>query len=576
MKTYQGIGASAGYAIGSAFFYSTALPVIERKQSNFPQGEIARLTKSVEEVDHNLQQLEITTAAKIGEAEAEVFGAHRMFLSDPSFITEIQNAIKTNSITAECAVLEVGNNLKAAFEAMEDDYFRARAADIVDVSTQIIRNLLGINITGLDSFTSPVVVVADELNPSDTARMEPQNILGFITRKGGKASHAAILARSLGIPAVVGAGDDVLQITTDTPLLLDGSEGCVIADADETIVSEFLAKKRKFDQAMEASKTTAHQPAITLDGVRVEIVGNIGSNSDAERVIEYGGEGVGLLRTEFLFLDRKTPPTEAEQLAVYQQISNSLLGKPLIIRTLDIGGDKPLPYINLPLEDNPFLGVRGLRLCLQQQDIFIPQLRAILQASATCDVKIMFPMVTTLGEILQARQIVRQTSEQLTAEGKAVGSPSLGIMVEVPAAAVASDLLAREVDFFSIGTNDLTQYTLAADRGNPGVQHIADHFHPAVLRLIRLTINNAHRHGKWVGICGELAGELLAAPLLLGMHLDEFSMGSMAIPAVKNEIRQWSVPQAEAIVEQALNQPDAETVRAFLASHIKTKQDQPR
>lgn len=573
MKKYQGIGASAGYAMGKAFFYSTALPVIERKQTNFPQGEIARLNRSVEEVDGNLHQLEIRTAERIGEAEAEVFGAHRMFLSDPSYITEIQNVIHTNNVTAECAVQEVGNKLKAAFEGMEDDYFKARAADIVDVSSQIIRNLLGINLSGLDGLSSPVVVVADELNPSDTARMEPKYILGFITRKGGKASHAAILARSLGIPAVVGAGDEVLGIASETPLLLDGLNGCVIAEAEEAEEREFITKKREFDHAQQVSKSTAHHPAITTDGRRVEIVGNIGSNSDAERVLEFGGEGVGLLRTEFLFLDRKTPPTEAEQLKVYLQISKSLQGKPLIIRTLDVGGDKPLPYINLPREDNPFLGVRGLRLCLAQTDVFIPQLRAILQASATCDIKIMFPMVTTINEIHQASQLVEQTRQQLAAEGRPVGVPSLGIMVEVPAAAVASDLFAREVDFFSIGTNDLTQYTLAADRGNPGVQQIADHFHPAVLRLIQLTINNAHRHGKWVGICGELAGELLAAPLLLGMRLDEFSMGSMAIPAVKNEIRHWSMAEAENLVEQTLNQPDAASVRAFLAGVIRTKQE---
>ena len=573
MEKFQGIPASAGYAIGQAYQYSTALPKIDRTATTAPQDEITRLTRSVEEVDQNLADLELATAQRIGEEEAEVFGAHRMFLQDPSYITEIHNTIYNHNITAESAVLEVGDSLRATFEAMDDDYFKARAADIVDVSSQIIRRLLGIQQIGLDSLKSPVIVVADELNPSDTARMEPKNVLGFVTRRGGKASHAAILARSLGIPAVVGAGDGVLAIESGTPLLLDGHTGSVLAKADAQTSAAFAATKKKHDDALLAVKSTANLPAITTDGVRVEVVGNIGSVADAERVVEFGGEGVGLLRTEFLFLDRKTAPSEAEQLKTYTDISHGLKGMPLIIRTLDIGGDKPLPYIHVPAEDNPFLGVRGLRLCLQQYDVFVPQLRAILQASAQCEMKIMFPMVTTLTEIRQARQMVEQTRASLLAEGKACGNPSIGIMVEVPAAAVASDLLAREVDFFSIGTNDLTQYTLAADRGNPGVQHIADTFEPAVLRLIEMTISNAHKHGKWVGVCGELAGEVLAAPLLLGMGLDEFSMGAMSIPTVKRELRAWSKADAAALVEDILNLPDATAVRAHLGGLIKTRQD---
>ena len=574
MKKYQGIPASAGYAIGKAYYYNTALPTIERKLTQFPQDEITRLNKSVIEVDENLAALELSTAQRIGEEEAEVFGAHRMFLADPSYITEIHNQIFNNNLAAESAVKEVGDSLSASFEAMEDDYFRARAADIVDVSNQIIRCLLGIQHAGLDSISSPVIVVADELNPSDTARMEPANILGFVTRRGGKASHAAILARSLGIPAVVGAGDAVLAIESGTPLLLDGHCGSVLANADDETSAAFAQTKKKHDNALLVVKSTALAPAITTDGKRVEVVGNIGSVADAERVIEFGGEGVGLLRTEFLFLDRKTAPSEAEQLRTYTQISRGLGGKPLIIRTLDIGGDKPLPYIHLPAEDNPFLGVRGLRLCLQQYDVFVPQLRAILQASASCDIRVMFPMVTTLREIREARAMVEQTRQALLAEGKPCGNPSLGIMVEVPAAAIASDLLAPEVDFFSIGTNDLTQYTLAADRGNPGVQHIADSFEPSVLRLIEMTIRNAHQHGKWVGVCGELAGELLAAPLLLGMALDEFSMGAMSIPQIKKELRAWSAAEAALMVPEILALPDAASVRARLQSHIKTKQEQ--
>ncbi len=574
MKKYQGIPASAGYAIGKAYYYNTALPTIERKLTQFPQDEIARLNKSVIEVDENLAALELSTAQRIGEEEAEVFGAHRMFLADPSYITEIHNQIFNNNLAAESAVKEVGDSLSASFEAMEDDYFRARAADIVDVSNQIIRCLLGIQHAGLDSISSPVIVVADELNPSDTARMEPANILGFVTRRGGKASHAAILARSLGIPAVVGAGDAVLAIESGTPLLLDGHCGSVLANADAETSAAFAHTKKKYDDALLVVKSTALAPAITTDGKRVEVVGNIGSVADAARVINFGGEGVGLLRTEFLFLDRKTAPSEAEQLRTYTEISHGLGGKPLIIRTLDIGGDKPLPYIQVPAEDNPFLGVRGLRLCLQKYDVFVPQLRAILQASASCDIKVMFPMVTTLREIHEARALVEHTRQSLLAEGKPCGNPSLGIMVEVPAAAIASDLLAPEVDFFSIGTNDLTQYTLAADRGNPGVQHIADSFEPSVLRLIEMTIRNAHQHGKWVGVCGELAGELLAAPLLLGMALDEFSMGAMSIPQIKKELRAWSAAEAALMVPEILALPDAASVRARLQSHIKTKQEQ--
>ncbi len=569
MNVIQGIGASSGFAVGPAFLYTETLPTIEPRRIDSIDEELARLKGALEKVGADLEALEAETRQKVGKAEAEVFAAHRMFLVDPSFTGEIENSIREHSIQAEAAVQGVSLKLRETFEAMQDDYFRARAADIMDVGTQVIRALLGISSKGLEQIKEPLIVIAEELAPSDTARMNASLVLGLITSRGGKSGHAAILARSLGIPAVVGAGTEILKVSTGTLLIVDGEAGRIILNADEDTRSDYLNRRNQQASLLSDALVGVDEPAITQDGIRVEVAGNIGSMTEAGRVVEFGGEGVGLLRTEFLFLDRLTAPTEEEQYETYVGISKKLGNRPLIIRTLDVGGDKPLPYLPVPHEDNPFLGNRGLRLCLSKPDLFKIQLRAILRAAYTCEIKIMFPMVTTVSEVRKARTLIEEARAEIAATNQQSGNPQVGIMVEVPAAAVAADLLATEVDFFSIGTNDLTQYTLAVDRTNPSVQNIADHFHPSVLRLIQKTIQQAHKHGVWVGLCGELAGDPLATPLLLGMGLDEFSMSSGSIPFVKRAIRNWSREEASHLVDEALEQEDAQGVINFLKKHVK-------
>lgn len=566
MKTIQGIGASAGFAVGPAFLYSDSLPAIEPRRINSVEEELERLKAALEKVGAGLDALEEETRQKAGNEEAEVFAAHRLFLVDPSFTGEIEKSIREHNIQAEAAVQGVALKLRETFEALQDDYFRARADDIKDVGTQIIRALLGISSQGLAQIKDPCIVIADELTPSDTARMNAKLVLGLVTSRGGKSGHAAILARSLGIAAVVGAGPEVMQVTPNTTIVIDGVEGKIFLDADKKTEQEYLNRRKEQEARLSDALSDAAEPAITRDGIQLEVAGNIGSVTEAGRVVEFGGEGVGLLRTEFLFQDRITAPSEEEQYGTYISISKALGNRPLIIRTLDVGGDKPLPYLPMPHEDNPFLGNRGLRLCLSKPDIFKVQLRAILRAAHNCNIKVMFPMVTTVSEIRAAKELIAEARTEIASAKQEAGNPQIGIMVEVPAAAAAADLLAGEVDFFSIGTNDLTQYTLAVDRTNPSVQTIADHFHPSVLRLIQMVIQQAHARGVWVGLCGELAGDPLATPLLVGMGLDEFSMSAVSIPFVKRKIRSWNREEAGRIVEEALKQEDGQSVIKYLRS----------
>jgi len=567
MKVIKGIIASEGIAIGHAFLYARSLPEIEARSVEDVDKELARLQRTLEGVEQTLVTLEGEAAQKVGRGKARVFEAHRMMLSDPAFRDEIQNIIRTQRICAEVAVQRVAETLRAAFESMEDEIFRARADDVKDIATQILRSLLGITFKGLEQIEAPVIVIADELYPSDTVRMDSRLVLGLVTSRGGKTSHAAILARSLGIPAIVGAGPEVLDIEAGTRLIVDGDEGQIILNPDLQLEQEYLDRQQRV--GFRRSKILAHvvEPAITQDGKRIRMLANIGSVAEAEQVLRLGGEGVGLLRTEFLFLDRATAPTEKEQFEAYVYIARKLENHPLIIRTLDIGGDKPLPYLPLAHESNPFLGNRGVRLCLTMPDLFKTQMRAILRASHEHEIAIMFPMVTTLEEIRQAKVLLNEARDELFVRGQPYGNPEIGIMIETPAAAIMADLLAREVDFFSIGTNDLTQYILAADRTNPSVQEIADHFHPAVLRLTHQIIQQAHKHNVPVGMCGELASDPLATPLLLGMGLDEFSMSPAAIPWVKATVRLWSMDKAVGLVQQVLHLPDTKSVVAFLRAN---------
>ncbi|MEW5957156.1 MAG: phosphoenolpyruvate--protein phosphotransferase [Chloroflexota bacterium] len=563
MERVSGIAASQGVAIGPALVYRPAPLKFERRNVPNARAEVNRLNRAIEAVQIVLAALEEHAQAIIGQEEAKIFEAHGMFLADPAFAEEIASLIETEQINAEAAVDRVVSELMAEFEAIEDDYFRQRAADIKDISHRLLRQLLGLQESTFFSLTHPAIILASDLTPSDTVSFDKVMVLGLCTEIGSTTSHTAILARSLGIPAVVGVGS--LNIPANTTVILDGSVGELLVDPDEATIAAYQAKQEEHAQIRSRELAQALEPAMTPDGHRVEVVANIGSVKEADQALKMGAEGVGLLRTEFLFLQGDRLPSEEEQYRIYRAIANVFQQLPLIIRTLDVGGDKDLPSIELPAEQNPFLGQRAIRLCLARPEIFQTQLRAILRAGHERNVKIMFPMIGSEDELQQAVAHVEQAKATLAAAGVPhAATLDIGIMIEIPSAALMADVLAPQVDFFSIGTNDLAQYTLAVDRTNEQVAHLADPLHPAVIRLIHQVIQAAHQHGKWVGLCGEMAGDPLAVPLLLGLGLDEFSMAAVSIPPIKAQIRGLSLAQARQIAEECLRLPNLHRVREFL------------
>jgi len=566
MQKMIGIPASSGIAIGPIFIYQPVTPVVERRIITDTAAELARLDTVIVAASVELEALKIKTQAAVGTEEAQIFEVHRMFLEDAAFAGEIKEAIETGKINAEAAVSQTVTALVEQFEALDDDYFRQRAADIKDVGQRLLRLLTGVGGSNLAELTTPAIILAADLTPSDTATVDREMVLGFGTATGGATSHTAILSRSLGIPAVVGLGPEALHLASTDQLILDGGSGEVWVNPDPATIAAFEQRRQAQLQDQAEALRHAHQPAITTDGRQVEIAANIGSLADAKHAIEMGAEGVGLLRTEFLFLERSTLPGEEEQYQVLRAIADVFQQRPLVIRTLDAGGDKQIPYLDMPAEQNPFLGRRAIRLTLAEPQLFQAQLRAILRAGYERNIKIMFPMISSLSELRQARAQLEQAQAALgTAQIPQAESPEVGIMVEIPSAAILADALAPLVDFFSIGTNDLAQYTLAADRTNPLVAPLADPLHPAVLRLIRQVIEAGHAHGKWVGMCGELAGNPLAVPVLLGLGLDEFSMTASAIPAAKALIRTLSVPQAQQLAHACLQLTDLADVQQFLS-----------
>lgn len=566
MKKLTGIPASNGIAIGPVFIYQPAKPKIERYAIADPTAEIVRLETAIATAYSQLSTLKAKTEAMVGPEEAQIFEVHQMFLADTAFLDPIKEAVETEKINVEAALAQAVTNLSAQFKAMDDEYFQQRAADIEDVGQRLQRLLAGWGESSLADVSKPAIVLAEDLTPSDTASVDRNMVLAFCTAMGGATSHTAILARSLGIPAVVGLGYTLLNLAAADQLVVDGSTGEVLINPNPATVATYQQRRQKELQNQAEALQHALEPAITGDGHRVEVVANIGSLQDAKYAVEMGAEGVGLLRTEFLFLDRDTQPSEEEQYHVLRAIADVFQQRPLIVRTLDAGGDKQIPYLDMPAEQNPFLGRRAIRLTLAEPELFQAQLRAILRASYERNVKIMFPMISSVGEIRQAREQLELAKAALAAKDIPFDEGlEVGIMVEIPSAAVMADAMAPLVDFFSIGTNDLTQYTLAVDRTNASVAPLADPLHPAVIRLIDQVIKAAHAHGKWVGMCGELAGELLAIPLLLGLELDEFSMNASAVPAAKALIRKLSVPQAKRIAEHCLTLAEPETVRTFLA-----------
>ncbi|HHJ05979.1 MAG TPA: phosphoenolpyruvate--protein phosphotransferase [Anaerolineae bacterium] len=554
MNIIKGIPASEGIVIGPAYVYRPQALTIPRYTAADFAAEWSRLETALAQATQELQSLRDKMAQEAGEEEAQIFDAHIMMLADPTLTDEIKALLERQNLNAEAALNDALKTQIAMLEALDDPYFAARATDLRDIARRVTRILLGAETHSLADMTAPAVLIAHDLTPSDTASLNKEFVLGFCTAVGGPTAHTAILARSLNLPAIVGAGDAVLQIQAGETLILDGGSGQVIVSPDAETQNSYRQRRAELIARQSAAREAAQSPALSKDGRRVEVAANIGGPEEIEGALHFGAEGVGLLRTEFFYLERSAPPTEEEQFAAYRRIAEALGQRPLVIRTLDIGGDKALPYLSMQPEENPFLGLRGIRLCLVETELFKTQLRAILRAAKGYNIKIMFPMVATADEIKQGKALLNEARAELEARNLAYGEPEVGIMIEVPAAALTADLLAREVDFFSIGTNDLTQYTLAADRTNAQVQPLANALHPAVLRLIAETIRQAHKAGIWVGLCGELAGNPQAAPILLGLGLDEFSMSAASIPAVKAALRRYSVAEAKALAQAALQQ----------------------
>ncbi|WP_297438682.1 phosphoenolpyruvate--protein phosphotransferase [uncultured Clostridium sp.] len=533
----KGIAASKGYAIGTVLIQKHEEIIISDEKITDIVAEKAKLTKALEASKEQLTEIKAKAAESMGEEEAEVFEAHITLLDDPEFAGAMDMAIENEQLNAMKAVENTKNTFVTIFESMDNAYMRERAADLKDVSNRIIANIAGVAVNPFENAPNNTVVVAHDLTPSDTAQLDRSKVVGFLTNIGGRTSHSAIMARTLEIPAIVG-----LRTITDTlkngdKVILDGIEGIAILNPSEELIAEYTAKKEAFEAELEALKRLIDVKTITKSGTRVEVCGNIGKPEDVDQVMANGGDGVGLFRTEFLYMDRESAPTEDEQFESYKYVLEKTAGKQVVIRTLDIGGDKTLPYLPLPEEMNPFLGYRAIRLCLDRKEIFKVQLRALLRASIYGKLAVMFPMISGIQEFEQAREVAEECRAELVAEGIEVSdSIQWGIMVEIPAAAVMADELAKHVDFFSIGTNDLIQYTLAADRMSEKVSYLYNPMHPAVLRLIKMTIDGAHKHGKWVGMCGEMAGDEIAIPTLVEYGLDEFSMSASSILTAKKVI----------------------------------------
>ena len=536
----KGIAASKGYAIGKVFLQVNEEIVITDEKISDIEGEKAKLQKALDDSRAQLEKIKEKALTEMGAEKAQVFEAHITLLDDPEFTGAMQMEIESNSTNSMKAVQSVTDMFVSIFDAMEDAYMRERAADIKDVSKRIISNLAG---KGGDAFAiteENTIVVAHDLTPSDTAQLDRSKVVGFITDIGGRTSHAAIMARTLEIPAVLVLGDITTSVKTGDKVIVDGITGDVIINPSEEVIAEYTEKKAKFQAEQEELKKLIDVKTTTKSGRRIEVCGNIGKPEDVLGVIANGGDGVGLFRTEFLYMDRESAPTEEEQFESYKFVLEKMEGKQVVIRTLDIGGDKTLPYLPLPQEMNPFLGYRAIRLCLDKKEIFKVQLRALLRASVFGKLCVMFPMISGIQEFRQAKEVVEECKAELRTEGKEYSDNiQWGIMVEIPAAAVMADELAKEVDFFSIGTNDLIQYTLAADRMSEKVSYLYNPMHPAVLRLIKMTIDGAHSQGKWVGMCGEMAGDETAIPTLVEYGLDEFSMSATSIlPAKKIMLEQ--------------------------------------
>ncbi|WP_445497204.1 phosphoenolpyruvate-protein phosphotransferase PtsI [Photorhabdus sp. SF281] len=570
----SGILVSPGIAFGKALLLKEDPIIINQKKISQEQveQEISHFKLGREKASSQLEIIKNIAAKNLGEEKAEIFEGHIMLLEDEELEQEIISLIKNDFKAADAAVYSVIETQAQALEELDDEYLKERATDVRDIGKRLLKNILGISIVDLGSISEEVILVANDLTPSETAQLNLEKVLGFITDLGGRTSHTSIMARSLELPAIVGTTHSTAAIQNGDYLILDAVNNHIYINPSDTKIEQLKKTKNEYLAEKAELAKLKDLPAITLDGHQVEVCANIGTVRDVTGAERNGAEGIGLYRTEFLFMDRDALPTEEEQFQAYKAVTEAMGSQAVIIRTMDIGGDKNLPYMNLPKEENPFLGWRAIRICLDRKEILHSQLRAILRASAFGKLRIMFPMIISVEEVLQLKAELELLKGQLREEGKKFDEAiEVGVMVETPASAVIARHLAKEVDFFSIGTNDLTQYTLAVDRGNELISHLYNPMLPAVLSLIKQTIDASHAEGKWTGMCGELAGDERATLLLLGMGLDEFSMSAISIPRIKKIIRNTRYEDAKALAEQALSQSTAQGLMELVDTFIKEK-----
>lgn len=562
----KGTNVSSGIGIGNAVIVEEKELVIKREAVADTAAEVERFKGALEKTLKKTEELAADLATRVGEKEAEIMQGHMMLLMDPMLTGEIETAITGEGICAEYAIEQVCTTYADMFAAMDDELMQQRATDMRDIKTRMQRELLGIESVDIASLPAGSILVAKDLTPSMTAGINPEHVTGIVTELGGKTSHSAILARALEIPAVVAVPDLMNQVHNGHVIVLDGSEGLVYVDPDQEVVDEFSAKREKFLKEKQELEQYIGKQTVTKDGVHIELVANIGKPEDLEKVLQYDGEGVGLFRTEFLFMDRTAMPTEEEQFEAYKAVAEGLKGKPVIIRTLDIGGDKEIPYMGLTKDENPFLGYRAIRFCLdRKEDVYKPQLRALLRASAYGNIKIMVPMVTCIEELREAKALIEEIKKELDEKNIPYKKNiEVGIMVETAAASLMADVFAKEAAFFSIGTNDLTQYTMSVDRGNDKVSYLYSTFNPAVLRSIKRIITCGREAGIMVGMCGEAASDPLMIPLLLAFGLNEFSMSASAILYSRKLITSYSIGELQAVADKAMSFATAAEVEAYM------------
>ncbi|WP_455937086.1 phosphoenolpyruvate--protein phosphotransferase [Gemella morbillorum] len=570
MLQLKGIAASQGISFAKAYvFVEPDLSVKEVKIEDV-EAEVKRFEDAIEASKKELTIIKENALASLGADKAAVFEAHLLILDDPEFMGTVKTDIESKVINAEYAFKETSDMFISMFEAMDNEYMKERAADIRDVSKRILAHLLGVDLPNPSLIDEEVIVIAEDLTPSDTAQLNKKYVKGFATNIGGRTSHSAIMARSLEIPAVVGTSSITEDVKNGDVLILDGLDGVVLVNPDEATTAEYKKKHAKFEAQKAEWAKLVTEKSVTKDGHGVILAANIGTSADLEGVKNNGGEAVGLYRTEFLYMGRDQLPTEDEQFEAYKAVLEGMGDKPVVVRTLDIGGDKELPYLDLPKEMNPFLGFRAIRLCLEEKDLFRTQLRALLRASVYGKLCVMFPMIATVQEFRAAKALFLEEKEKIVAEGVAVSNDiELGIMVEIPSTAVIADIFAKEVDFFSIGTNDLIQYTMAADRMSEKVSYLYQPYNPAILRLVKNVIEASHKEGKWTGMCGEMAGDSLAIPLLLGMGLDEFSMSATSILQARSQIKNLTLAEMKELVEKAVMCATTEEVLALTEEYTK-------